>query len=290
MFVGSGTARATYNRQQFAKMAAGLSGYERLASEASKTTAENVASLLFLAQVKLTNPEGLYVTVPEDQADDYLDEMDVILHAECDQIAGTRAHVSSLIEEASAGQLHQRLEGMIEPEPTPDRKERRNPPPPGIAGEIIKAANWISRSIHGNRKDLVLASLNRHVHQSAHEGPLGKSPKLLDQIYTEIVEGAPKYRGPNPENAYPSSGGGRYLLEEMFRWTAEALWPMTGDRAWQDVALFYLGAIGTVQGFPDGNKRVARMAYAITLLKGGLPFIAPNSRLEAELIRMDWDR
>jgi hypothetical protein len=47
-----------------------------------------------------------------------------------------------------------------------------------------------------------------------------------------------------------------------------------------------MGAVATVQGYPDGNKRAGRMAYAVTLLKGKHPFIAPNSALERALIRM----
>ena len=89
--------------------------------------------------------------------------------------------------------------------------------------------------------------------------------------------------------AYPSSIGGRFLLELIFQWTANAVWPAPGDDQWQDVALFYFGAVATVQGYTDGNKRAARMAYAVTLLKGKRPFTAPSPALEGELIRMTRD-
>ncbi len=81
--------------------------------------------------------------------------------------------------------------------------------------------------------------------------------------------------------------GGRYLLETVFEWTAGALWPFAGDERWLDVALFYLGAVGTVQGYPDGNKRIARMAYALTLLRGKHRFIAPSGALEKKLIQIN---
>ncbi len=51
--------------------------------------------------------------------------------------------------------------------------------------------------------------------------------------------------------------------------------------------MFYLGAMATVQGYADGNKRAGRLGYAITFLKGGRRFVAPSPALESELVRMN---
>ena len=62
----------------------------------------------------------------------------------------------------------------------------------------------------------------------------------------------------------------------MFLQTAGVAWPAQGKDEWDDYAMFYLAGVVTVQGFVDGNKRVGKLAYAITLLRGGRPFRAPT--------------
>jgi prophage maintenance system killer protein len=62
--------------------------------------------------------------------------------------------------------------------------------------------------------------------------------------------------------------------------------PQKGDERWIDIALFYLGAIITVQAFADGNKRVARTAFAIVMVNGGVEFVAPNVKFENDLAQM----
>jgi hypothetical protein len=52
--------------------------------------------------------------------------------------------------------------------------------------------------------------------------------------------------------------------------------PARGNAAWENWALYLFGAIMTSQGFTDGNKRVARPAYAITMVSGGVDFRAMN--------------
>ena len=73
----------------------------------------------------------------------------------------------------------------------------------------------------------------------------------------------------------------------MFLHTAGVAWPAQGNEQWDDYALFYLAGIVTAQGFVDGNKRVGKLAYAITFLKGGRPFRAPTIALENELYSMN---
>jgi len=140
--------------------------------------------------------------------------------------------------------------------------------------------------MHTHPYDMVLKMLREVVTDAPPKEVLGPDPALLDRMHRVLAPACPRFRGPNPEVSYPSSVGGRMLLETVFDWTAEAEWPPPGDPSWYDVALFYLGSIGTVQGYPDGNKRVARAAYAVTLLRNRCQFHAPDRDHLNELFAM----
>ena len=156
----------------------------------------------------------------------------------------------------------------------------------GAPGEDIdRAAEWIARTLHAERADAIRAVLARHA-APVGGAVLGRTPELLDRIHAELFPEAPATRSPNPTVAYPSSIGGRHVLEKLFDVTADAIWPVPGDASWLDVALLYLGAVGTAQGYADGNKRMARFAYALTLLRGRHRFVEPGEQLESTLIRM----
>jgi hypothetical protein len=279
----------TCNRQQLLWMAQGLGGFENLSEEIGRVNAELIADLIFDKQVEQTNPDGRYILIPAGERPAYPARIDGFLQAECTQIRDKRAYVDKLLEAAMAGLLRGALAEMTEPEThyVLPRKHRRNAPPIRAAElEIMKAADWVARSLQDDGKNAVLESLTRHVLTAPAGVALGRTPQLLDQIHAEVVRDPPRVRSPNSTTTYPSSVGGRFLLELIFKWTSTATWPAPGDAQWQDAALFYMGAVATVQGYPDGNKRAGRMAYAVTLLKGKHPFIAPNPALERALIRM----
>jgi hypothetical protein len=186
-----------------------------------------------------------------------------------------------------AGDLRSNLAEMAEPE-TNYLLVRKLPRVGTPEHEIAKAGDWVASTMRGDDREAVLECLTRHVLTQPSGQALGRTPaELLDKVHAELVTDAPKVRSPNSTTAYPSSIGGRFLLELIFQWTSRIIWPGPGEEIWQDVALFYFGAIATVQGYPDGNKRAARMAYAITLLKAKLPFVAPNLALQSALVRMD---
>ena len=285
MIGGTRPDDTTFNRQQFLRMVRSLSGFERLAADIGSAYAESIAELVFENQVKETNADGKYILITADERPQFPTRIDSLLQTECAQIQEKRTHAAALLKATTAGQLRGWLAEMTEPEAsyTQTRGSPRNGTP---EREIVKARDWIARPMHGDAKQTVLDVLTRHVLTAPEGAALGRTPRLLDQVHAKVVPDAPRVRSPNAMTAYPSSIGGRFLLELIFQWTSSAVWPAPGDDQWLDLALFYLGAVATVQGYPDGNKRAARMGYAITLLKGKRPFVAPSPGLESELVRM----
>jgi len=276
-----------YNRQHFTWLAQETDGYSRRAEAIGAEDAGQIVDLIFDAQVRVNNPGERYVLIRPDQETAFAEEVDRILGTECDQISEKTAYLTTLLKACMAGDLRGNLAEMAEPER--NYTIVRKLPPEGTRNrEIIKAADWIAAPMHGNGRDIVRECLTRHAVKEPSCTALGRTPAdLLDKVHAEIVPDAPRVRGPNPATAYPSSIGGRHLLEQVFKWTSRIIWPGPGEEIWQDVALFYLGAVMTVQGYVDGNKRAARMAYSLTLLKAKLPFVAPNLALESGLARME---
>ena len=87
--------------------------------------------------------------------------------------------------------------------------------------------------------------------------------------------------------SYPSTAGAGFLFDELFTIvTGQNVWPPFGDGHWDSIAAFYLGSIGTIQVFPDGNKRMSRFAYSVLLIKGTHAFKAPTDTFCMGLYRM----
>jgi hypothetical protein len=276
----------TYNRQQFFWIVQGSRGFKTLAEDIGTTKAEAVVDLIFDSQVRETNPSDRYVIVSKEQSE-YSNQIGSQLEAEATQIRQKRSYVTSLLKSTMAGDLRCNLLAMSEPESNymVVRKLPRSGTP---EYEIAKASDWVASSLHGDGREAVRDCLTRHILTQPAGLALGRTPaELLDKVHAELVTDSPRVRSPNSATAYPSSIGGRFLLELIFQWTSKIIWPGPGEEIWQDVALFYLGAIASVQGYPDGNKRAARMAYALTLLKARLPFVAPNLALQSALIQMN---
>jgi hypothetical protein len=135
--------------------------------------------------------------------------------------------------------------------------------------------------------------LAKYVYMSQPQG-LGQDDTILRDIFRNVVVNSadkppPAWRGPiftDPTVKYPSSIGGSFLLRWMMKMTGGGFLPKKGDERWVDLALFYLGAIITVQAFSDGNKRVARTAYALLMVNGGVEFRAPSVKFENDLAQM----
>ncbi len=274
------------NRQQFEWLAKETNGYKHLAAEIGAERSDSIVDIVFDNLVREHSPNDRYLMISPNELPFYTEKVESVLGTECEQIDEKLTYLTTLLKATMAGDLREHLEGAVEAEQnytTPSQL-----PPGGRRREIAKAADWIAASMHGDEsRAQVLECLNKHVLDEPRGIALGKTPaEILDKIHCEIVLDAPRVRGPNPNTAYPSSIGGRFLQNHVFKWTSRIIWPGPGEEIWRDVALFYLGSVMTVQGYTDGNKRMGRTAYALTLLKAELPFDAPNSALEAGLARM----
>ncbi len=271
--MGQGVEPISLNRGQFYRLVSGLAAFGRLKAVLGPARAEALAGLLYEREARESDPGARYAVVRDGDLPRYTARIEAALTAECDQIQGARLHAEALLDAAAQGALRQ---GLGDATDVPVR---------AAEGDIDRAADWICRTMHGDRVAAVRELLSGNA-ATPSGAVLGKTPEVLDRIHARLFPEAPAQRSPNPAVAYPSSIGGRHLLETVFGWTADALWPGPGDPGWLDVALFYLGAIGSAQGFADGNKRMARIAYALTLIRGSRRFVAPGEALEQTLIRM----
>jgi len=204
-----------------------------------------------------------------------------------------RNYVDTLLQNARNGNLHIQLALKTRPE---GQWYMPGGTDVGKALERRKAVFWICNASPDESKlkeiKNVRAILKEYIpNDDTHgkTGPaLGLKSNWIKKIHKAVFHNPPDYRfgylAGNP--GYPSSVGGAALLEYIFQQTSNMRWPAIGDIKWQDAALFYLGAIVAVQGFTDGNKRAARIAYSIVLIKGGHPFIAPTKHYESTLFNM----
>ena len=204
-----------------------------------------------------------------------------------------RNYVDSLLTRARASNLHPELALNTWPE---DQWYAAGGTDAGKALERRKAVFWICNASPDDSKlkeiKKVRAILKEYIPNNDTHGKtgpaLGLTSEWIKKIHKAVCHNPPAYRfgywGGNP--GYPSTVGGAALLEYIFQQTSNMRWPAIGDIKWQDAALFYLGAIVAVQGFTDGNKRAARIAYSIVLIKGGHPFIAPTVAYARDLFNM----
>lgn len=204
-----------------------------------------------------------------------------------------RNYVDTLLQDARNGNLHTQLALNTRPE---NQWYVPGGTDVGKALERRKAVFWICHASPDESKlkevKKVRAILKEYIpNDNTHgkTGPaLGLKSNWIQKIHKAVFPNPPAYRfgylAGNP--GYPSSVGGAALLEYIFQQTSNFRWPAIGDIKWQDAALFYLGAIVAVQGFTDGNKRAARIAYSIVLIKGGHSFIAPTTQYESTLFNM----
>jgi hypothetical protein len=94
-----------YDLEKFSKMCQGLTGYEVL--KRTIGTAKTTAIMLLLQQKYPVVDPTMVATFPL-----LINEM---FMAEADQIRNKKAYVSSLLEQANAGKLRQRLASQVEP-------------------------------------------------------------------------------------------------------------------------------------------------------------------------------
>lgn len=202
-----------------------------------------------------------------------------------------RRFFTELIPRTSSGELGRLLNANLRSENDYYKNKTGN-----IAGRelaIDKAANWICGGYVAGipaTKAILSSYIPTRAGDNGKAGAaLGTSTNHIKKIHKKLLPNAPKnrfgYAGGNPK--YPTTASATILLEEIFNLVGgKASWPPFGDAQWESIAMFYMSAIITVQGFSDGNKRTGHMAYAIILIKGTHDFKAPTTATENALFRM----
>jgi hypothetical protein len=158
---------------------------------------------------------------------------------------------------------------------------------------IDKAANWIcgtyTAALPGTRallEEYIPATGGQH----GKFGPcLGRTPDQLWKVHSKLVPGLASNERLATKfiNSYPSTVGAGFLFDELFTLVnGQQVWPAFGDTFWENIATFYMASIGTIQVFPDGNKRMGRFAYSVLLIKGTHTFKAPTDAYCLSLFRM----
>jgi len=249
-----------------------------------------------------TNPRAIAGHEPnlrfQDQAalSSFIDVIENFIGLEISKIDSRQVYVNTLRNRAIAGQLEGDLRANTEPEnnyytaPAPRVAARGAPLIPAKTPWMIeqsKAFSWLTHGVTGDTSAYTsnLVRLNRHDGSN----PIGADDTILRNAWSELVPAAPTHRGWNLvtiQSVYPSNIGGTKLLNDMLAEFDGRNMPPIGDNAWYDWALFIFGSMMAVQAFTDGNKRISRLAYALVLLSGGVPFVAPNGQLGARLASM----
>jgi hypothetical protein len=161
------------------------------------------------------------------------------------------------------------------------------PPKPKYLINLDKAIAWATATLKGDKSSFVQTILEYAKFDGSF--PLGSDTTLLDKAFKKLVLGAPAYRGWNDtasQQKYPSNIGGKKVLNDILVSLGVMTMPSRGDNLWYDLALYVLGSIITVQAFTDGNKRMARFAYILVLLSGGVDMLAPTDKFGSELGNM----
>lgn len=196
------------------------------------------------------------------------------------------SQLDSVRKQAESGALRSKLDRPVEAEPKSAQWEEVG------HGRYVKAGTSTSRDealkfacLDGKNQGAYNDLLDTYVTKDG-TLPLGKDDAIIKQIWGKIVRNAPLYRMTSISGApYPSSVGGDWLLKNRILGSTTGSLPR-GDAKWADWAMYYFGAIMNAQPFPDGNKRVARIVYALMMLSGGIKFQAPSAKVGAELAKM----
>ena len=205
-----------------------------------------------------------------------------------------QVYLGNLKNDAAAGQLQIRLAAATELEsnyytapPAPVAKPGAPPIPPKPS-RLVNTYRAIGWAVGNPGAAANVATTYRQAfdaNTTKNAGfPIGSMSKL-NAIWNKVVTGAPAYRAVNIllPTKYPSSLAGEFIVKRIIADFATLPQPAQGSAAWYDWAMYFYASIMTSQAFTDGNKRVSRLAYGLILVDGGVPFIAPNTVLGAQL-------
>lgn len=300
------TGPVTMDRQQFRTVFRTRSSFRAYASEVGSMPAGAALGHMFDEQLRGMRSDGYWAYGAathgvgatslrfRDQqgAATMLDALDLFVDFEIRKIHDRRTYIGGLRAKANGGQLYTRLTGSSEPEanyytPAPPRQGRGGAPPVPPRPNLDKAKAWLTHGVTGST--VAFHQELGRLKTSDGSFPLGADATVLTGAWQTLVPGAPVYRGWNDtatQQKYPSDTGGKKLLNEIMAGMAQTGMPARGQNAWYDLALYLYGSIMCAQPFTDGNKRACRLAYALILLSGGVPFIAPTARFGSEMADM----
>jgi hypothetical protein len=218
MFVDVQQEEITLNREQFLSRIIGLEIFERLRQAIGTEPSTEVVRLLYTRHARDTDPDGRYVRIARGELENYVATIGDMLATECDQIAAKRRYAADLLEGAQTGRLRELMVGATEPDSSPPPTSRRYIRDPHKR-EISKACNWVCRTLHNDQTERVTRLISTNLDNAVPREALGRTPALIDSLHENMVLEAPRWRGLNPTTAYPSSIGGRHLLDIIFTWT-----------------------------------------------------------------------
>lgn len=220
------------------------------------------------------------------------DLIPLFLKSERDSVLKRRGFYQSYMADAKSGNLGVQLNTNIIAV-TDYYKSKKAPGLTGRALAIDQAANWICGDYAAalpSTRTLLEEYIPVTAGMPGKFGPcLGRTPAELWKVHKRLVPGLPSQtRLPTKFiKTYPSTVGAGFLFEELFTTVnGQQVWPAFGDGHWDSIATFYLGSIGAIQVFPDGNKRMSRFAYSVLLIKGTHTFKAPSDTFCMSLFRM----
>ena len=277
-----GSKNVKYDLQAFNEMLEARPHYKKLVQTFGERNTLYVTGMIF-NQYKGT---GDVMEVEKSRVASHGDQLDAILRFEYERINARKFEISRLLALAKQGRLSWKLQRNKLP-----RRQYFAPQPhlAGFSESLEQAFKWITHSWTGSAVagEKIRTALLDYGTPPANGCPLGMDYRIIKDVHSRITSNAPAYRPPSIQPVkYPSSVGGMYLLQHIFQMTSNIRWPEQGDEKWVDFALFFLGAIVTVQGFSDGNKRAGRTAYGIIMTKSGVDFAAPSVAFENELYNM----
>ena len=153
--------------------------------------------------------------------------------------------------------------------------------------EAMKASRWVnnaSNSTKGNEAEIKIVA--KIIEEAIKKTKLTDSAHLATLNKVLANKKTADYRAIVMSSPLPSSPAGARLLNVALQDISKKKIGDPGMAA-ADLPGYLLGALVRCHGFVDGNGRTARVAYAVAMLQGGLPFKAVTSKGEKALHGLD---
>ncbi|QDT14262.1 hypothetical protein [Alienimonas californiensis] len=254
--------------------------FERLARSVGRPTAKKFLELVY--DKAKSNKMDVNSSIIKDFAGDFCDW-------EREAVEARWQYITSLIPRVQSDELTRLLNDNV--------RDPNDYQTGGAGGATVreraidKATHWLCGD-YAPARPAAKALLEQYIpaHGDGPAGPsLGRNMDHLKRIHQRLAPNVAPERMVYfaQRTAYPSTVGGRYLVERMFQTVSNPVGrPAVGNDRWKGIAMFYMAAIVTAQAFTDANKRAGHAAYAIILIKGLGDFHAPTVRVENALFQM----